>query len=42
MVDLSASDTVEAYVYLKDENGGTADVAAGVASQFGGYKLIGV
>ena len=42
MIDLSAGDTVEAYVYLKDENGNTADVAGGVASQFGGYRLIGV
>jgi len=41
IIDLSASDTVEAYVYLKDENGGTANVAPD-DSQFGGYKLIGV
>ena len=41
MIDLSESDTVEAYVYLKDENGGTANVAPN-DSQFGGYQLIGV
>ena len=40
MIDLSAGDTVEAYVYLKDENGGTANVAPN-DSQFGGYQLIG-
>ena len=41
ILNLSASDTIEAYVYLKDENGGTADVAA-TDSIFGGYKLGGV
>ena len=32
MIDLSAGDTVEAYVYLKDENGNTADVFGRVYS----------
>ena len=38
---LSAGDTVEAYAYLKDENGGSADVQADFCS-FYGYRLVGV
>ena len=41
MRTLSAGDTVEAYAYLKDENGNNADVQATFCS-FYGYKLIGV
>ena len=38
---LSAGDTVEAYAYLKDENGGQGDVYSS-KTIFGGYRLIGV
>ena len=38
---LSVGDTVEAYAYIKDENGGQGDVYS-QRTIFGGYKLIGV
>jgi hypothetical protein len=41
IIDLSASDTIEMYVYLKDENGGTAN-AAPTDTVLGGFKLGGV
>jgi hypothetical protein len=37
---LAAGDTVEAYAYLKDENGGTANIAPN-ETNFGGYRLVG-
>ena len=38
---LSAGDTVEAYAYLKDENGGQGDIYSS-KTVFGGYRLVGV
>ena len=38
--NLSAGDTVEAYAYLKDANGGSATVGESF-SCFGGYKILG-
>jgi len=37
---LSAGDTVEAYAYIKDENGGQGDAYSN-QTIFGGYRLIG-
>ena len=41
ILDLSASNTIELYVYLKDLNGGEANIAPDT-TQFGGYFLGGV
>jgi len=41
ILSLSATDTIEAYAYQADANGGNGEVKAGSATVISGYKLLG-